>query len=277
MIIGEGDRAAWADPNRPHSHFIISVIMYNPFPGMNPYLEQPGLWPQVHNRLIVAMADEITSQVAPTYRVSIEERIYTTTEAIPLIGIADVSVAQRNTDESRSARTAQLSEPRRVRVPLLTEVTERFLEVRLVQTNALICVIELLSPKNKKSGEGRTAYETKRLRILGSATHLVEIDLLRGGEPMPVADPARKPYSILVSRGHQRPDAELYEFELTEPIPNFPVPLQPGESEPVVMLQQLVNDVYTRARFDLAIDYSLPLKRAFTDEEASWVASVVKR
>ena len=54
--------------------------MHNPFPGMNPYLEQPGLWPQVQNRLIVAIADEITPQVAPKYRVSIEERIYTTTE-----------------------------------------------------------------------------------------------------------------------------------------------------------------------------------------------------
>ena len=59
--------------------------MHNPFLGMNPYLEQPGLWPQVHNRLIVAIADEITPQIAPQYRVSIEEQIYTSTDAIPLI------------------------------------------------------------------------------------------------------------------------------------------------------------------------------------------------
>ena len=32
--------------------------MDNPFPGMNPYLEQPQLWHQVHNRLIVAIADD---------------------------------------------------------------------------------------------------------------------------------------------------------------------------------------------------------------------------
>ncbi|MDZ8088917.1 MAG: DUF4058 family protein [Nostoc sp. DedQUE12b] len=57
--------------------------MDNPFPGMNPYLEQPELWHQVHNRLIVAMsddkllriyADDLTPQIAPKYRVSIEER-----------------------------------------------------------------------------------------------------------------------------------------------------------------------------------------------------------
>ncbi|MEH2128789.1 DUF4058 family protein [Nostoc sp.] len=28
-----------------------------PFPGMNPYLEEPELWPGVHGRLIVAMSD----------------------------------------------------------------------------------------------------------------------------------------------------------------------------------------------------------------------------
>jgi hypothetical protein len=45
--------------------------MRNPFPGMNPYLEQPELWHQVHNRLIVVMASAITPQIAPKYRVSI--------------------------------------------------------------------------------------------------------------------------------------------------------------------------------------------------------------
>ncbi|WP_336622348.1 DUF4058 family protein [Chlorogloeopsis sp. ULAP01] len=30
--------------------------MENPFLGMNPYLEQPELWHQVHNRLIVVIA-----------------------------------------------------------------------------------------------------------------------------------------------------------------------------------------------------------------------------
>ena len=156
------------------------------------------------------------------------------------------------------------------------EVTERFLEVRWVQTNRVICVIEVLSPKNKRSGTGRTTYETKRQKILGSATHLVEIDLLRGSSPMPIADPAQKRYSILVSRSSDRPDAALYEFDLSESIPSFPVPLQPGESEPIVNLQQLVNEIYTRARFDLAIDYNRLLKPNLTNAERSWIASILK-
>jgi hypothetical protein len=249
--------------------------MHNPFPGMNPYLEQPGLWPQVHNRLIVAIADAITPQVAPKYRVSIEERIYTTTDPLPLVGIADVAVAQREKGLSGSPSAIQLTAPRRVQVPLPIEVIERFLEVRLVQTNAVVCVIEVLSPTNKRPGEGRAAYETKRQKILGSATHLAEIDVLRGGQGMPLGDPIRKPYSILVSRSNERPNAELYEFDLPDPIPSFQVPLCSGDAEPLVNLQELLNEVYARARLDLAIDYSQSLKPALSEQEASWVVNIL--
>ena len=29
--------------------------MHSPFPGMDPYLEEPNLWPDVHLTLIIAM------------------------------------------------------------------------------------------------------------------------------------------------------------------------------------------------------------------------------
>ncbi|NEP45734.1 MAG: DUF4058 family protein, partial [Okeania sp. SIO2H7] len=29
--------------------------MPSPFPGMNPYLENPAYWPSIHHRLIVAI------------------------------------------------------------------------------------------------------------------------------------------------------------------------------------------------------------------------------
>lgn len=42
------------------------------------------------------------------------------------------------------------------------EVKERYLEVREVGTHEVITIIEVLSPKNKRKGEGRIAYEKKR-------------------------------------------------------------------------------------------------------------------
>jgi hypothetical protein len=50
----------------------------------------------------------------------------------------------------------------------------------------------------------------------------------------------------LVSASGDRPNAELYEFDFVDPIPSFPVPLQPKDEVPVVSLKRVLNDVYTR-------------------------------
>ncbi|MEA5507997.1 DUF4058 family protein [Halotia wernerae UHCC 0503] len=251
--------------------------MGNPFPGMNPYLEQPELWHQVHNRLIVAIADDLTPQIAPKYRVSIEERVYKSIDDILLVGIADVAVANRNiTDTGTTLTAAKLTEPSKVKVPIPEQVTERFLEVRATQNKEVVAVIEILSPKNKRSKEGRAAYENKRQKILASATNLVEIDLLRQGESMPIFGATAADYSILVSRSYNRPDADLYTFDLKNPIPVFPVPLCEGEPEPMVDLQRLLNQVYERARFDLAIDYAQPLKILRSPQEEAWMREILQ-
>jgi hypothetical protein len=67
-----------------------------------------------------------------------------------------------------------------------------------------------------------------------------------------------------------RPEVALYEFDLADPIPSFPVPLQPQDAPPTVNLQQLLHDIYTRARFDLVIDYSQPLQPPLSREAAAW-------
>jgi hypothetical protein len=78
--------------------------MANPFPGMNPYLEHPDLWHQVHNRLIVGLADAIAGQVAPDYFVSIEQRIYQSfADPQSLVGIADVGIQRDRDPQIRSA------------------------------------------------------------------------------------------------------------------------------------------------------------------------------
>ena len=68
-------------------------------------------------------------------------------------------------------------------------------------TQEVVTIVEVLSPANKRAGRGRDAYLQKRERVLGSSTHLVEIDLLRTGEPMPMAGALRDlDYRIVVSR-----------------------------------------------------------------------------
>ena len=47
-----------------------------PFPGMNPYLEHPDLWPTLHRKLIKSIASRLNHQLAPIYQVRICERRY---------------------------------------------------------------------------------------------------------------------------------------------------------------------------------------------------------
>ncbi len=252
--------------------------MSSPFPGMNPYLENPTLWPGVHHWLITEIARSLNPTLRPKYFVAVEERIYEITDTGTVsVGIPDDLVIQsRSTRSAESAVTAaavlQPFQPIPVQVPLPEVSSEGYLEVRETKTGTVVTVIEVLSPKNKRSGEGRQQYETKRQKILGSQTHLVEIDLLRQGQPMPLASPpVQSHYRILVSRGNCRPQADLYAFNVQDLIPTFPLPLQPGDTEPYIDLQNLLNGIYDEGGYDLRLDYQQNPVPELNDLDTVWL------
>jgi hypothetical protein len=179
--------------------------------------------------------------------------------------------------ETSAAGVAITVRPQAVILPMPLDVKERYLEIREASSDAVIAVVEILSPTNKRPGEGRRIYSTKRQTVLGSASHLVEIDLLRAYDPMamhPVdvgpASTAR--YRILVSRAECRPRADLYEFSLRQPIPTFPLPLKAAEEQVLVNLQPLVNGIYERSGYGLRVDYQAPVPPpALSAEDHAWV------
>lgn len=244
---------------------------------MAPYLEDSELWSAVHNRLIVAIADELVDHLSEKYRVEIEKRTYfSSDDQSLLVGIPDVAVVTGSLEPAVGTATLSLpAQPQKVRVPIAEEVNERYLEIREVATGTVVTVIEILSPKNKRAGEGRLAYERKRNQVLASATHLIEIDLLRGGQPFPIEGETQGDYRILICRGDQRPVADLYAFSLRQPIPAIPVPLLSGEAEPVLDLQKLLNYVYERGRYHLTIDYTKPPSPPLSGKDAAWAKTLL--
>lgn len=253
--------------------------MPNPFPGMNPYLEAPGLWPDVHNRLIVSIADNLAPVLRPRYYVAIEERTYLVEpEDAACVGRADAAVV------TRSAQPASVSVPLHesggvtVEVALPDLVREAYLEVRAATDGRVVTVIEVLSPANKRSGEGRTLYLRKRLAVLGSLAHLVEIDLLRAGEPMPVRGwTGFSDYRMLISRSSQRPRALLIPFSVRQPIPRFAVPLDADVTEPEIDVGALLNVIYERAAFDLRIDYRREPDPPLIGDDAAWADELLRQ
>ena len=55
--------------------------MPSPFPGMDPFLESPDLWPAFQHRLVVALHEHILPALGGRYKARIGERRYTTEPA----------------------------------------------------------------------------------------------------------------------------------------------------------------------------------------------------
>jgi hypothetical protein len=138
------------------------------------------------------------------------------------------------------------------------EFEETHLEIRELPGQSIVTVIELLSPTNKGSTEGRGQYLVKRREILRSRTNLVEIDLLRAGSPLPpmTADAAGD-YRLLVSRGMSRERSSLCRFSYRDPIPSLIVPLLQEESV-TIDLNPLLRGIVEQGRYFRRIDYSRP-------------------
>jgi len=245
---------------------------------MDPYLEHPSLWPDAHNRLIAALADDLSARVAPRYYVGLERRTYwLKADDLVFIGRPDIAVAATTAASVCASPPATTSVTvLEVDVPMQDEVSENFLAIHEVKTGKLITILELLSPGNKLHKQGREEYERKRGYVFRSWTNLVEIDLLRAGDPMPVIGAqVQSDYRILVSRGLQRPRAALIAFTLRQPIPAFTLPLLPGDDEPEVALNRILYALYQRARFDLRLDYTQAPVPPLAEADAAWARELI--
>jgi hypothetical protein len=160
-------------------------------------------------------------------------------------------------------------------VPRNDRFQKWYLEIHDVETGTLVTALEILSPFSKIHAEGREEYIRKRRRVFGSMTNVVEIDLLRAGEPMPLD---RKPpcsyYRILLSRGRTPPKAKLFTFNLRQAMPAIPIPLLPEDVEPEQDLGAVLHAVYDRARFDLRLNYAKPPVPPVKQADLDWARSI---
>ncbi|MEZ4868298.1 MAG: DUF4058 family protein [Caldilineaceae bacterium] len=259
----------------------MEIQIAYPFPGMDPWLEHPSLWGDVHFRLIAALAGYLSPRLAPHYYVAVGTHTYVTTiSQTPGIRYPDVAVVETQPSgivQTVAADTGIMAaEPIMVEVPLPETVEEAYLEVREPISGDVITAIELLSPLNKRPGAGREKYLRKRLEIFSTNTHLVEIDLLRAWSPMPFAGTTEKShYRILVRRGEEGSRARLYPFNVQETIPIFALPLQAGDAEPLIDIGALLRQVYHEGSYHLRLDYTQPPIPKLDDEVAQWAERIL--
>ncbi len=261
--------------------------MDSPFAGMNPYLEEPSMWPDVHNSLITEIRNQIQNALAPKYRAVITP--YTAFESLAIAPVRAVfpDVAVLETPPPRPApgggvavattiETAVEIEAAPLTLPATMEVPVEYarIEIRTVRDYILVTAIELLSPANKRpTRTGAEAYESRRQELFRSHAHLLELDLLRGGVRPQVTGPLPDaPYFIFLSRAERRPYLEIWPLSLRLPIKPVPIPLRHPDPPVPLDLGAAIHATYRRARYDLAIDYTqAPPAPVLAPEDRTWL------
>ena len=270
---------------------MTSLLPTNPFPGMNPYLECAGLWPDVHNSIIVGLRDFLAARLQPEYVVRMQQRVYVSAasdgnghpqhripDAIVLAGTAPAPGISGGATPApaRTAKPDTDTDAIAVQIPSVELEQQHYLEVLRVGNREVIAVIELLSPANKW-GDGRQEYLAKRAAVKISTAHLVEIDLLRAGAPMPViGDVPARSYRILVRDARRSPAADLYPFGIRQPIPDFVLPLAEGSEGVGVDLNRVVSGVYVAGAYWLDIDYRDDPEPPLSDDDRRWLDALLR-
>jgi hypothetical protein len=245
---------------------------------MNPYLEQERAWNDFHESFMPAARDAIAAQVRPHFIAKINEHLFI--HELPedsgrFVGRADVGVTRPPfAPAGQGTPVAVLEAPAKVRLPAVDVERLSFIEVRDRDDWQLVTVIEFLSPANKYAGADREQYLIKRRQLLAGAVHFVEIDLLRGGPRMPMADLPECDYCVLVSRAEARPEAGVWPIRLRERLPEVPIPLRPPHADARLDLQQLLHRIYDAAGYEDYI-YRGPPQPRLSAEDVAWARQFV--
>jgi len=216
------------------------------FPGMDPYLEKPEVFPGIHYPMVVYLADRMTPLLRPRYIASIGVRVY-------------------------------YEEP-------MLEFHEPYIEI-LDRQSALriVTVIELVSPSNKYAGPGHDAYAVRQGEVLNSEAHLVEIDLLRHGlhvlavpEPR-VADHVKYDYLITVNRaGCPRNRFEIWPWAAREPLPVIALPLAGDDPDIPLDIRPALERAYEAGSYRDRINYHAPCEPPLQDDDQTWADELIR-
>ena len=259
--------------------------MPSPFPGMNPYFEQSGVWRGFHTGFLIGLRSAIVARLVPGYHVEVEESLYLERVGVPedgtLFAVADTVLAKKNQVKRdlqlvTSTATTTATKPFLTTVPMpLTErKRRRWLTIRDSHQRQVVTVIEVLSPSDKRKGADRERYLTKRAKIFRSTASLVEIDLLRGGLRMPVDSlPACAGY-VLVSRRMDRPTVSTWPFQLRDRLTDISIPLLGTDTEPVISLQEVLDREYDDGGYASRL-YDDQLDPPLSAEDVAWVAKLI--
>ena len=224
--------------------------MPSPFPGMDPYLEHPKLWPAFQHQLLACLYQVLLPGLVDRYRARVGTRTYTSEMAL---------------------FTSVVKE----------DHAEEFIEVRNRADGRLVTLVEVVSPANKTTPAGRAAYLERRRDALAQRAGAVEIDLVLQGKPtlnysrdgLPEYD-----YAVTVTRATAPDRYEIYTATLQKRLPKFKLPLASDDRDALLDLQAAFTRAYDLGNFAAQIDYAdpPPADVPLSDANADWLDLTLK-
>lgn len=275
--------------------------MPSPFPGMDPHLEHPRFFPDLHDALITFLKDDLQRRLPDAYYAQSGQRVWL--ERSQRYVDPDVNVIRgRRERPSRApdqggvgvadpeAETdLEVAQPVVITVEEVVhdEYIEPFLEIRgrWSGQDRLIATIEVVSPTNKAPGEeGYDQYRAKQREVLAGQAHLIEVDLLRAGTHVTAVphDLAREKagpfdYHVSVHRFDLPKDYLVYPIRLEQRLPVIAVPLLPQDAAVPLDLQAAFDRAYDAGPYRKAIWYGEdPIDPPLPAEQAQWAATTLK-
>lgn len=222
--------------------------MPSPFPGMDPYLEDEKLWPPFQHQLVNCLYQILLPGLVDRYRARVCQRVYATEQAL------FTSVVRE-------------------------EHHEEYVEIRQRTDGRLITLLDVVSPANRTTAEGRKAYLDKRREGRSAGCSLVEIDLVLQGQPM--LDYSRDglpdwDYGVTVTRASQPERYEIYTATLQKRLPRFRLPLASDDRDTVLDLQAAFSRAFEQGSFLAKIDYKRDPVTALSPEDKTWLGERLK-
>ena len=223
--------------------------MPSPFPGMDPYLEDDKLWPEFHHALVAGLYQALLPNLVDRYRARVGQRHYLTEQAL------FTSVVRE-------------------------EHHEDYIEIRQRTDGRLITLIDVVSPANKVTSTGRSAYLDKRKEGKSASANLVELDLVLQGQP--TLDYSREglpdwDYAVTVTRSTQPERYEIYTATLQKPLPRFRLPLSSDDRDTVLDLRTAFTRCYDQGGFAAKIDYGRDPSMPLNAEDRQWLDELLKQ
>jgi Protein of unknown function (DUF4058) len=255
--------------------------MPSPFPGMDPWLEDSGLFPDLHLSLTYLVKESLNAILPPGYRAVSKNLVWIddTQKREP-----DVSVLSRLPEREAALRPKSYGQLVAVVDPL--EETELpYLEILRVADRRLVTAFEILSLSNKSAGSpGRQAYLEKQSEFLDAGVNLLEIDLLRSGKHVSAVSANQvkatvgRPFHYHIAVTVHDPARHFYAagIHLTDRLPIIGVPLDPADDPVLLDLQAIFDRAYDSTGFGELVNYSASPTPKLSSADQAWATEVLR-